>query len=971
MKTHKQNVGTWRIMRSLQQLCACTSRLWEDKMRKLQAILLAGTGLVSGLFVAGHACAQEATPSAQDIIVTGSRVVKNGDNSPTPVTVVTTENLVNLRPTSLTESINTLPVFSGSRGQLSNPGVSGGVSGGNGSAAQLNLRNLGGVRNLVLLDGRRVPPASYTNIVDADVIPQLLVKRVDTVTGGVSAVYGSDAVSGVVNFVTDTKFEGLKVQAQMGVSTYGDNPSQQAALAWGTKFAQGRGHFEVSYEYRNDDGILRRSQRSWFNRAVVVGNGTTIPYSLITNGTLAAQPFGGKIISCGTGCALAGQYFASNGVLSPFVNGTTYSGTTTQSGGAGGYLDMSLKAAQRSHQIYARTDYDFNDNVHGFFTLSGNFKRNLSYGGDLSLANYTLSTANAFLPAAYAAQMPGSTFVLSEINTQIERARYEPKTRQLMAIAGLEGKLGNYNWNLSYVYGDSRLSTTSSNQVNNQKLSAALDAVNTASGPACYAATQAATASAYAGCTPLNLFGPSAASAAALNYIMDTTTYVATTRQHDFNASISGSPFSTWAGEVTAALSGEWRYQSFISQSTATPSMYADCTNLRYNCVATGARTLLYANTLASNPHVSQSVMELAGEVNVPLLKDAPLVKSLGLNAAARYTKYNTVGTYWTWKLGADWHIVDGLRFRGTISRDIRAPTLNDLFAATSITMVTNQDLKTGASNLLPSVNVSNSNLTAEIGQTLTAGLVMKPAFLPGFSLAVDYYDIKVSNAITTVQGFQPTIQQGCNTGGLAVYCGLIQRDSSGAVTAWYVQPINLSKVTTYGLDVEANYNGSIGNHRLALRGLAAYQPHIRYIQPGVAVIDQGGVAFGTNGLTASPSWRLTGTASFNINDNLRVDTIYRWRNGLKLWGDPTVAWAAGQGKVAPFGQLGVNLSQTVNLSSGRKVEMFLNIQNLLNAKPPVANAPGTATSPGGFGGFVVTDDPVGRYFTVGLRAKL
>ncbi|MBB3954361.1 TonB-dependent receptor domain-containing protein [Novosphingobium sediminicola] len=935
-------------------------------MPKILAALMAGTSFVT---LVGAAQAQDATP-AQDIIVTGSRVVKNGDNSPTPVTVVSTESLSNLRPTSLTESINTLPVFSGSRGQFSNPGVSGGVSGGNGSAAQLNLRNLGGVRNLVLLDGRRVPPTSYTNIVDADVIPQLLVKRVDTVTGGVSAVYGSDAVSGVVNFVTDTKFEGLKVQAQYGLSTYSDDPSMNAAIAWGSKFAGGRGHFEISYEYRNDDGIMRRSQRSWYNRAVVVGNGTTIPYSLITNGTLSAQPFGGKIISCGTGCALAGQYFASNGVLSSFTNGTTYSGTTTQSGGAGGYLDMSLKASQRSHQVYARTDYDFSDNVHGFLTLSGNFKKNVSYGSDISLANYTLSTGNAFLPSAYAAQMTGSTFVLSEINTQIERARFEPQTRQLMAIAGLEGKLGEYNWNVSYVYGDSRLSTTSYNTVNNQKLSAALDAVSTAGGPACYAATQAATASAYANCVPLNLFGPSASSQAALNYIMDTTHYVATTRQHDINAAISGSPFSTWAGEVTAALSGEWRAQSFISQSDATPSMYADCTNLRYNCVATGSRTLLYAGTLASNPHVSQSVWEVAGEVNVPLLKDVALAKSLAINAAARYTKYNTVGTYWTWKLGADWHIIDGLRFRGTISRDIRAPTLNDLFSSTAITMVNNQDLKTGATNLLPSVNVSNPNLTAEIGNTWTAGLVAKPSFLPGFSLAVDYYDIKVSNAITTVQGFQPTIQQGCNTGGLSIYCNLIQRDSSGNVTAWYVQPINLSKITTYGLDVEANYVGAIAGHKLALRALAAYQPHIRYIQPGVATVDQGGVAFGTNGLTASPSWRLTGTASFNITDTLRVDAIYRWRNAMKLWGDPSVIWATGQGTVAPFGQLGMNISKTVTLPHNGKADLFFNVQNLFNATPPAANAPGTSTAPGGFGGFSVVDDAVGRYFTAGFRAK-
>ena len=186
------------------------------------------------------AAEEEQTPAADDatapgdIVVTGSRTVRNGDDSPTPVTVVTTETLTNVRPTSLTESIQTMPVFSGSRGQTANPSATGATGGGNGSAAQLNLRNIGSQRNLVLMDGRRIPPTSFTGIVDADVIPQLLIKRVDVVTGGVSAVYGSDAVTGVINFVTDTSFTGFKVQAQIGISERNDDPTQEFGLAWGT-----------------------------------------------------------------------------------------------------------------------------------------------------------------------------------------------------------------------------------------------------------------------------------------------------------------------------------------------------------------------------------------------------------------------------------------------------------------------------------------------------------------------------------------------------------------------------------------------------------------------------------------------------------------------------------------------------------------------------------------------------------------
>jgi iron complex outermembrane receptor protein len=764
----------------------------------------------ASLLVIGQAAFAQTAPTptsadstasqVEEVVVTGSRVISNGNNSPTPVTAIATETLTSVRPTSLTESVQVLPVFSGSRSQTSNPSATGGVGGGNGVAAQLNLRNIGANRNLVLMDGRRVPPTSISNIVDADVIPQLLVQRVDVVTGGVSAVYGSDAVTGVVNFITDTKFNGVRAQGQLGVSKYGDGEQQEVGFAVGTRFLDERGHFEASYEYRNDEGVSRRSDRSFFTRPVVVGNGVAIPYQLIENATLSAQPFGGRI-TCTGACAVNGQYFAADGVLSPFVNGTTYAGTTTQSGGAGGYFDNSLKASQRMHQLYSRFDYDLTDTVQFFASLGGTFKKNQFYGDAPNLSNLVLNKNNAFLPASYAAQIPNATFNLSKIFNQAERFGAIPESRELIFTTGLKGKLGAYDWNLGYTHGETKLTTLLLNNVNNQKLSAALDAVAGPGGsPACYATTQAATASAYAGCAPLNLFGPTSASAAAMDYILEDTNYVAQTNQDDIVADISGSPFQTWAGPVVVALSGEWRQQTFESTSDARPDQFADCTRLRYNCVAAGARTFLYRNTFPASPQVKQKVWETAIEANVPLIKDKPLIQSFEVNGAARYTSYDTVGDYWTWKIGGDWHVNDDLRLRGTLSRDIRAPTLNDLYAPTSVVIVTNADLKTNTTNPLPSVNIANPGLTAEIGETMTVGLVYKPHQIPGLSLAVDYYEIEIKNAITTVQGFQPAIQNGCNLTNVSTYCDLIVRDTSGAVTAWLVQPINLAVVETKGV---------------------------------------------------------------------------------------------------------------------------------------------------------------------------
>jgi iron complex outermembrane recepter protein len=207
-----------------------------------------------------------------NIIVTGSRV-SNGDNMPTPVTIVATEQLEKTTPSNIPDALNKLPVFARSQGQQS-----GGSAGANNAGNYLNLRGVGVIRSLILFDGHRVPPTAANGAVDINTIPQILIKRVDVVTGGASAVYGSDAVTGVVNFIVDRDFEGFKFQVQGGVSEYKDNGSFRAAGAFGTNFANGRGHFEASLEHYETDGIQTKFDRPYGDLlASTVGNGTTFP----------------------------------------------------------------------------------------------------------------------------------------------------------------------------------------------------------------------------------------------------------------------------------------------------------------------------------------------------------------------------------------------------------------------------------------------------------------------------------------------------------------------------------------------------------------------------------------------------------------------------------------------------------------------------------------------------------------------
>jgi iron complex outermembrane receptor protein len=506
--------------------------------------------------------------------------------------------------------------------------------------------------------------------------------------------------------------------------------------------------------------------------------------------------------------------------------------------------------------------------------------------------------------------------------------------------------------------------------LNRQKLSAALDAVTTAGGATVCNITQT-NPGLMNDCVPLNVFGPAAGSAAAIDYVTDTLNFGSTTTMDDIAGQLRGSPFSTWAGAVNAALSGEWRKVSFKSASSSRPTDLVNCTGLSLNCT-TGQPVTEFV--FGETPQgVSQSVWEVAAEADVPLLKDAFLAKKLNLNAAVRHTSYNTSGNYDTWKAGMDWQLNDEWRVRATRSRDIRAPTLYDLFAPTSIVQVRPTDLLTGLSPTVPSVDQSNPKLRAEIGNTLTAGIVWKAT--PKLSFAVDGYKIKISDAITSVTGSTTAFQQACYaSNGTSPYCalqarpnGFADKTAANAVTAWYVQSVNLSEVETWGFDFETNYSTTVLDRPATVRLLAAWQPHVYYRQPDIPTVDQGGVGFGPGGLAATPALRLTGFFRFRPAEPLTVDITARWRDGMKLGGDPTQVWV--NNHMASFGTTGVNIAYDLELAKG-DAQFFFNVENLFDKSPPPGAFSGNGTRAGLRDGYALGDDPRGRYFSVGVKMR-
>jgi iron complex outermembrane receptor protein len=450
------------------------------------------------------------TMANAQIIVTGSRLISNGNNLPTPVTALSSAELLENDPSSLIAAIYELPALLGSISLTSNINT--------GGLNAINLRGIGVNRSLLMVDARRAGPTSGENTINPDIVPQILLQRVDVVTGGGSAIYGSDAVAGVVNFVTDKEFNGFKAHVQNGISTYGDDNKFDIGAAWGGGFAQGRGHLVLGAQWRESVGITSRQVRPftantiWSEHGSVPGGGT--PGSVGNNAS-----FGGLINSG----PLAGLQFASNGLLSTFHHGTPTGTPGVEVGGDGAYfVDSSLSAWQKLHNSYARADFDITPDIGLFGTLAySHFRQGYQgqnpylNGIEISFANPVLSTIQPEYRAIIAQQSPEATMRISKIAAELPNYSMQYQQSYYQATLGIKGKAGPAGWNADYSHSDSHLTLSNLHDINTGRLMAALDAIGDGKGGAvCRAAIL--NPGKYGQCVPLNIFGPSAASQPAI-----------------------------------------------------------------------------------------------------------------------------------------------------------------------------------------------------------------------------------------------------------------------------------------------------------------------------------------------------------------------------------------------------------------------------------------------------------------------
>jgi outer membrane receptor protein involved in Fe transport len=942
-------------------------------------------GLLTGVSVLAlsslaNAQTQPAADSVEQVVVTGSRVIANGNDMPTPVTVVAPAELTQTAPASIMDALQELPVFDGGRSPQTNVGN----SSQNQASHQFNIRNVGITRTLILYDGRRIGPTAYTGEVDADIVPQMLLQRVDVVTGGVSAVYGSDALAGVVNFITDKGYNGIKGNIQGGVSEYGDSLEERVGVAAGMPVLDGKGHLEGSLEFYNNDGITGKQKfnRGWERLTASSQGGGSVasPNNLIYFTRLASTSYSGYIGTTGnptTNPYRDMEFAGANAALVPFVHGSPSGTNLVESGGDGEYYqEASLVATTKMGQAFGRFDYDFSDDLSGFVEIAGTRIGNTNVHQTNEYRNVTLSATNAFLTAAEQATLAAAKitqFTFSKAMKQAPPLQSRSMTQSGLIEAGLNGTaFGGFKWEVSAIHNENKQYTHNPANPSTMKSYAAMDAVKDASGNIVCNVT-ITNPGLYPGCVPINMFGAGSETPAMLGYVLDDTHFNTITKFDDLGGDISGSPFSLWAGPVNVALSGEWRETTLNVKSNAQANQFANCTGLRFNCTS---GTFLYisnviSNTPAQNPE--QSVYETALELAVPLLKDIPFAQSLDLDLAGRYAHYDTSGAASTWKVGLNWHINDEFTVRAVQSRDFRAPNLNDLFAPNLVNPAGTTDYHvlsaTGSPTQLqaPFITVSNPALKPEVALTDTAGVVYRPEWLDNFSISVDYYHIKIGNAITTLQGQNQTIALICeNSNGTSPFCALALRPlpfsnhtTANLVTGYIDQPQNAQTVETEGTDIELNYQTDLGPGHLSLRDLASYQPMLKTVQfPGAPTLNTAnapGQAGFRNNLYVKYTW-----------DEWTFNVLERMRGGSSLNSNRATVYSASFPVPGPALWTNISVGYTWDDAPITPVDLSFSIENLFDRAPTLVGGGGTVPGlfPGQFGG----DDTIGRYFTLAAK---
>ena len=883
------------------------------------------------------AAAAPTAADAQDIIVTGSRIARSTFETPTPVTAITSKQLEEKAATTVTDLLNDIPAL--------RPNQTAG-SGRNIGVSNFNMRALGASRTLVLLDGQRLMNSSPVGGFDLNVLPAALISRLEIVTAGASSVYGSDAVTGVVNVILDNKFTGGKIDAQYDISGHGDQKTVSLSGAYGASFNEGRGHIILAASYLNRPSILYQGARGWGNdgttllpNAAYTATNGQYKQVIVDNARLSQMTLGGVITTPG---ALKNIQFGQGGAQSLFNQGTNV-GTVWMQGGDGlepqpdyGPVIPSIK----QESAFGRVTYELSSDVQAHLDLlatysSAHSTNNFNYNnGDIKVTR-----DNAFLPANILAAMIANnlqSITVGRLNTELGLNDNVSQNHYYRAGGGLKGSLfQGWTWDVDGSYTYALAENTGRNNRNNINWGLALDSVIGPNGtPVC----RSTLTNPNNGCAPANIFGVNSLSAAAIAYASGTSWQHSHSKSADASANIAGNLGETWAGPIKLAFGGEYRRDTVVSNSDP----ISDINGWRQGTFAS------YSGKVR--------VAEGYGEASIPLARDLPFMKSVDLDLAGRYVDYSTSGSTAVWKIGLNWAVDRQVRFRGTYSKDFRAPGIDDLFSASSLragnTVLDFQTNKTYNVNTLAG---GNRNLKPEVSHTLTGGVVLQPNFASRLQFSADYFNITLKNALTV-----PTAQQvvdRCGAGD-ASFCAGITRDSTGTITTVAVTEFNAQTLKTSGVDFETSYQFPLGRGDIGLRAVASYVAHLTTSTGGGPAVDTAGQLQGTY---ATPHWRGTGTVTYGQGPlDLRVMFTYVGPGNYdNTYGPLDISRNHYPAYVY------VDLSVEYNVT--KHVQLYAKIENLLDTAPPLIAGNTITIAPASSSQFY---DMRGRMFGVGARYR-
>lgn len=947
-----------------------------------------------------------------EIIVTGSLIQRPNNTSVSPIITLGEQQIKETGTATLQDALNQVPSFT-----VGGNATTGGQ--GTGGRASINLHGLGTNRNLVLLDGRRLPISDIAGNVDINILPEAIIGGVDTITGGASAIYGSDAMSGVVNFKTLRSLDGIRVDVMNSISERGDAYKFNGSVAFGTKFAEDRGNLIAALTFAREDP-LAIATRSFFRDKVpssYIGYGTFVPSATNAPSAAVEQAVFSQYGIASARNPLLNLGFNDDRTLFVQTGAVNYRGPTD----GNGYMviggNVRMPVGQQGNLInklnrktaFLKGDYELTPGI----TAYGQFMYvdltvNTNSGGSLTQfpALTTIPVTNPFIPADLRTILasrrdPTAPFTWNGRYVGVPWKNWDENYLVTQYLAGLRGDIATgWSFDLFGSYDQSKHRQTMHNAVLKSQVQRLLNAPD---GGASLCA---------GGFNPFGDANARSLSSQCVSFVSKDARSAEDISQLQFQGQVNGTLFDLGAGPVQIAFVADYRKNSY-QYSPDVDLVSPNAFNI-FVPSSPGGNIEGVVNTLPV-PKKSINVKEAAAQIDVPLLADRAFARELGVGAAARVSNYSVSGTVWSYEGDARWRPLDNLLFRGSYQRAVRAPNIGELFSPPQGNQLVigtppaslgdpcdvRSTARTGAnasqvsalciaqgvpaaaisSYQFPTtatgqVNSGNTALKPERADTYNLGFVLNAprndGLLGDVSLSVDYYSIKIKNVISTTPGL--TVLSKCfNLDGsnpsysnTNAYCALVTRDPGSGQLLNVATPYqNLGQLQTNG--VEAQVHWGIPAHFLQPDGRITIDSAIGWLKsykiqllPGAPVLDYTGVSVGGSAPgsvppRAAPKWKALTTLAYR-SDHFGLGLRWRYQSSMK---DVTAVLTPATA------QVGVPSYSLFDLFGSIKVmknaELRAGVNNLLDKGPLFVASSQNGTDQAIY-------DAVGRSYYVGLR---